>query len=323
VTPNPSPTASSEPEADLAGSGVHLLRLTDSVRIVCQWSVDRLAKAIEDPSVPRSIRHAAGLQLALVGDPRIDVFAPAMVTLAARSVPVGLALTRIDSVTAEWADMGVQRDWIAKEAPQHMVHIESFKIARYPVTNVEYLRFVLADPAAERPTCWAHGVFPLGAANQPVYSVSPEAADSYVHWLSQVTNREFRLPTEVEWEYAATGGDGRQFPWGEAWDPERANTAESGPLTSTPVGMYADGYSPHGLADMAGNVEEYVSTDYYPYPGADEIRDDLVDVHGASYRIARGGSYARHGDLARCSRRHGWYPSDHFAMGFRLAETLR
>ena len=47
----------------------------------------------------------------------------------------------------------------------------------------------------------------------------------------------------------------------------------------------------------------------------------LVDTYGPVYRVARGGSYARHGDLVRCARRHGWYPSDHFAMGFRLAET--
>lgn len=232
------------------------------------------------------------------------------------------SIPRLDAVTNEWAPLGVQRSWIAKEVPRHTAHVEAFRIARYPVTNGEYLRFVLDDPAAERPTCWAHGVFPLAASNQPVYSLSPEGADSYARWLSTRTGRSFRLPTENEWEYAATGGDGRQYPWGEAWDPTLANTAEAGPLTTTPVGAYPGGNSPFGLCDMAGNVEEYVSDPYRPYPGADVVHDDLIDVHGDVYRIARGGSYARHGDLARCARRHGWYPSDHFAMGFRLAESV-
>jgi toxoflavin biosynthesis protein ToxD len=260
--------------------------------------------------------------LALVGDPRLIDDQPAMVDVPAGDVPIGLDPARLDAVTNEWSALGVQRSWIAKEVPRHTVHVDAFRIGRYPVTNGEYLRFVLDDPSAERPTCWAHGVFPLAASNQPVYSLSPEGADSYARWLSVRTGRTFRLPTENEWEYAATGGDGRQYSWGETWDPSLANTAEVGPLTTTPVGAYPGGNSPFGLCDMAGNVEEYVSDPYRPYPGAEVIHDDLIDVHGDVYRIARGGSYARHGDLARCARRHGWYPSDHFAMGFRLAESV-
>jgi len=316
------PSTAAEPEADLAASGRHLLALRSELRRVAPLGAPALLDLLADCAEPLARRHAAGLQLALIGDPRVEGDLPDMVDIPAAEVPIGIPPERVDEVTAEWAALGVQRDWIAKEAPRHLARVEAFRIGRYPVTNAEYLRFVLAEPfEAERPTSWAHSIFPLGAANQPVYTVTPDGADAYARWLSAVTGRTFRLPTEAEWEYAATGGDGRQYPWGEEWSPQRANTAEAGPLTATPVGIYGEGLSPFGVADMAGNVEEYVADAYRPYPGAARIHDDLIDVHGDVYRIARGGSYARHGDLARCARRHGWYPSDHFAMGFRLAET--
>jgi toxoflavin biosynthesis protein ToxD len=321
ASPQPDSSSSDEPEADLALSGTHLLRLRSAIRELSGRPIAELVVLAEDPTAPLDRRHAAGLHLGLLGDPRVDGDTPVMVDIPAADVPIGLDPSRLDAVTAEWASFGVQKAWIAKEVPRHIAHVDAFRIARYPVTNSGYLRYVLDDPSAERPTCWAHGVFPLAASNQPVYSLSPDGADSYARWLSAKTGRSFRLPTENEWEYAATGGDGRQYPWGEDWDPQRANTAEHGPLTTTPVGIYASGYSPFGLADMAGNVEEYVADPYRPYPGADLVHDDLIDVHGEVYRIARGGSYARHGDLSRCGRRHGWYPSDHFAMGLRLAET--
>jgi toxoflavin biosynthesis protein ToxD len=315
------PVVPAEPEADLALSGRHLLALRPALASTQRLTVEALAELVEDASASLATRHAAGLHLALVGDPRISADGPTMIHVPAANTIIGIEPHRVDTVTAEWAALGVQRGWIAKESPRHTVHVAAFRIAKYLVTNGEYLAYVLHDPTAERPTAWAHGVYPIGADNQPVYSVSPDAADAYASWLAARTGRAFRLPTEAEWEYAATGGDGRQYPWGDVWNVHRANTAEAGPLTTTPVGLYVEGYSPFGVADMAGNVEEYVADDYRPYPGATVIHDDLIDTHGATYRIARGGSYARHGDLARCARRHGWYPSDHFAMGFRLAES--
>jgi formylglycine-generating enzyme required for sulfatase activity len=72
---------------------------------------------------------------------------------------------------------------------------------------------------------------------------------------------------------------------------------------------------------MGGNVEEYVADNYSAYPGGETIDDDLLMTQG-SYRVARGGSFTRFGDLTRCARRHGWYQRDIYAMGFRLAESL-
>lgn len=309
-----------EPEADLARSGPRLQQLHPLLTALNGTSPADLADLVEAPETPFDTRHAAGLLLGLLGDPRLDPDAPTMIDIPAAEVSIGLPIDQVAVIASEWSAFGVREAWIAKESPRHEVRVDAFRIAKYPVTNGEYLAFVIDRPDAERPSAWAHGIFPFGLDNQPVYTVSPAAADVYAQWLAERTGRPFRLPSEYEWEYAATGGDARQFPWGEAWCPDYANTAERGPLTTTPVGIYTEGASPFGVLDLAGNVEEYVSNTYFAYPGAEFIRDDLVDTHGDEYRVARGGSYARHGDLVRCSRRHGWYPSDHFVMGFRLAE---
>jgi len=310
-----------EPEADLARSGPLLTRCGPEVARFLAVSPAELVAVLGDVGASAGERLAAGTLLALVGDPRIDPMRPDLVDIPGGTFRMGLDEGRVDAVTAAWAAFGVERPWIAKEAPAHPVTLAPYRLGRFPVTNAEYLAFVLARPEAPRPSGWAHGTFPWAQANHPVHTLPPEAADAYAAWLAGATGRGFRLPTEAEWEFAATGGDEREFPWGDDWDPHRANTAEAGPLSTTPVGAYPTGRSPFGIEDLGGNVEEYVADDYWPYPGGAVVADDLVDLHGERYRIARGGSFARHGDLARCRRRHGWYHSPHYAMGFRLAET--
>jgi formylglycine-generating enzyme required for sulfatase activity len=279
-----------------------------------------LARTVEDPAAEFLTRLAAGRLLALLGDPRIVPDDPAMCDVPAARVRLGLPAERVDAVTARWRHVGVVRDWIAKEAPSYEVDVPAFRIGRYPVTNLEYHAFLVAEPdAAPPPSSWRFGGYPAELANHPVWTVAPRDAERYAAWLAARTGRSFRLPTEAEWEYAASGGDGRAYPWGEEMDPERANTVEHGPLSTTPVGMYPAGRSPFGAADMGGNVEEYVADDYRPYPGGETVEDDLGGR--VPYRVARGGGFTRFADLARCRRRHGWYHRDMYAMGFRLAES--
>lgn len=280
---------------------------------------DDLAAVAEDAAEPFQRRFVAGSLLALAGDPRVRPDAPAMIDIPAARVTLGLAQQRLAQVVAQWRHVGVLPDWIAKECPEYEADIAAFRIARYPITNAEYRRFLEATCARWLPTSWRFGCYPHLRANHPVWTVPPEAADAYAAWLSARTGRRFRLPTEAEWEYAAGGGL-HEYPWGEQFRPEAANTVEAGPLTTTPVGIYPDGRSPFGLSDVAGNVEEYVADVYRPYPAGTAIADDLQCMHG-DYRIARGGSFTRYGDLARCRRRHGWYDRQIYAIGFRLAET--
>ncbi|MFF8285568.1 formylglycine-generating enzyme family protein [Streptomyces albus] len=282
---------------------------------------DELVRIAEDVKQEFSRRHAAGTVLGLVGDPRVRVYDPPMAEVPAARVSLGLAPDEVDAVVGLWRHAGVEREWIAKECPVHEADLAAFRIALHPVTNAEYRTFLEETGNTWLPTSWRFGVYPVHLANHPVWTVPAEAADAYAAWLAATTGRPFRLPTEAEWEYAATGGDGRAYPWGESFRPQCANTVENGPLSTVPIGVHPAGRSPFGVHDMAGNVEEYVADDYRPYPGGEHVADDLVRTRG-SYRVARGGSFTRFGDLARCRRRHGWYARDIYAMGFRLAETV-
>jgi formylglycine-generating enzyme required for sulfatase activity len=277
---------------------------------------------LADRQAPLAHRLACGQLLALTGDPRIDTLRPAMVDLPGGDITIGLPWTEVETVLGRCDGLGLDRAWIEKECPRHHVVLQPFRIARYPVTNLEYREFLLATGHAELPSSWAFRQFPQERSNHPVYTVSAAAADAYVRWLAEATGRPFRLPTEAEWEWAAAGPDGLEFPWGADFDADLANTAETGLFNTSAVGAFAGGESVFGVADLAGNVEEYVAGDYAAYPGGIEVADHLVQIHGR-YRVARGGSFARFRDLARTRRRHGHNPrSATYAMGFRLAESL-
>jgi toxoflavin biosynthesis protein ToxD len=291
---------------------------------LCREPADELARIVEacDESIER--RWLAGALLALVGDPRITADEPVMIDVPAGVVIRGTSYAEARRVGASWADVGVEDAWILKEVPATTVRVSEFRIAKYLVTNHEWRRFCASDDGeSELPSGWPLGVYPIARSNHPVWTVSATAADAYASWLSRRTGRSFRLPSEVEWEYACRGLDGREYPWGDVWDPTRCNTVEAGPLETTPVGMYASGASPFGVLDMAGNVEEYVADSYRPYPGGELVTDDLSAAsETGTYRVTRGGSYARFGDLARCARRHGPYPGSIYAVGLRLVEGV-
>jgi len=298
-------------QAALARAYIELRALPDHV----------LMRTLADPHSTLAVRIASGNLLALMGDPRICTERPEMVDMPGGEVEVGLPPDEVCTVLERFAGLGLDPSWIEKECPQHRTTLCPYRIARYPVTNVEYRAFLLDSGHSELPSSWDFRQFPQERANHPVYTISPESADAYARWLAQRTGRDFRLPTEAEWEWAAAGPERREFPWGPLFDANLANTAETGLFRTSPVGAFVGGDSPLGLADMAGNVEEYVTDLYAAYPGGSYVDDHLAKVH-SGYRVARGGSFARFRDLARTRRRHGHNSkSVTYAMGFRLAET--
>ena len=177
------------------------------------------------------------------------------------------------------------------ELPQHQVYVKGYTIDRYEVTNGQYFEFVKATggyipatwdyrqhPSGKR---WPAGTPPPGEEQYPVTDTDWYDAEAYCHWAGK------RLPTEAEWEKAARGTDGRIWPWGNTFDPSRANTLESGKNWSRPVGSFQADVSPYGVHDMIGNVWEWTSSWYQAYPGSTLQRT----AFGEKYRVLRGGSY--------------------------------
>ncbi len=123
------------------------------------------------------------------------------------------------------------------------------------MTNIEYAHFVEAT-GHSIPEYWIEGTFPTEKATHPVTGITPKDAKVYCKWLSQETGKSYRLPTEWEWEWAATGSQGWRYPWGDQFDKDNCNTEEAAIGETTPVGSYLAGINQYGMADMSGNVWE-------------------------------------------------------------------
>jgi len=295
--------------------------ISDEFNKVRYNSKDELIAQIKSLHTSLSTRIAAATVLGHIGDPRINTYQPAMQLIDGDKISIGTNSENIDKIYNQFKNIGVKYEWIEKETPEFDIELESFKIALHPVTNQEYRDFLVDSRWSELPSSWPFGKYPHYAVNHPVFGISVAAAEAYTKWLAKKTQRLFRLPSEIEWEYAAAGPLRNIYPWGNIFSDLKANTLESNILCTTPIGIYEEGKSVFGLYDMAGNVEEYVADNYWVYPKGRFINDDLA-LLDPNYRITRGGSFTRFADLARCTRRHGFYPKDLYAIGFRLAETI-
>lgn len=211
---------------------------------------------------------------------------------------------------------------------------ERYWIGRYPITNAQFARFIEAGGYAEprwwtqagwaalkkngwtEPRYWTDGR--LNGPEQPVVGVSWYEAVALCRWLSEVTGERIALPTEAQWQYAAQGGDGRAYPWGNGWHGARCNNSVALRYSdrTTPVRAYeGKGDSPFGVVDLAGNVLEWCLTGY---------ADRSDDVNSASAdRVVRGGSWGIEGvDRFRCGYRDWDDPDirlDH--VGFRVSRS--
>jgi len=186
--------------------------------------------------------------------------------------------------------------------PVQVARVEQgFFIARTPVSNGQYARFVAAT-GHRPPYHWGGKTPPDELRDHPVAYVSWEDAVAYAEWAG------LKLPAEQEWEKAARGIDGRIYPWGDEFDPARCNARESGIETTTPVGRYSpDGDSPCGCTDMAGNVWEWTASEWEP---------------GRDARVLRGGAFDYEGWYVRCAARLRFYPlSWNRSFGFRLVAS--
>ncbi len=258
--------------------------------------------------------------------------APAVVNVPAGSFTVGSDRTEreLGYVLDEAAykhRVTRERGWYERERPRTEAHTEAFAITLTPITNAEYAAFVRATghrpPDVDKATWESYGLIhpygrtrrhawvranpPVGREAHPVVLVSWGDAKVYAAWLSEQTGHGWRLPEEHEWEKAARGTDGRYFPWGNAFIPARLNSHDQGPFDTTPVGVYADGASPFGMLDAAGQVFEWTAT-----------------LSGPGRATVKGGSWDDKGcGVCRPAARHG-RPVDlkHILIGFRLVRNV-
>ncbi len=221
----------------------------------------------------------------------------------------------------------------AGEQPAHTVILNSFWIDRTEVTNGQYRQCVeagICDPP-ELTSSYSRDRYYDDSAydDYPVIYVSWHQAAAYCEWAGA------RLPTEAEWEYAARGPDGRQFPWGDTFDGTKLNycdvncyldqadgTVDDGYADTAPVGSYTGGVSWCGAGDMAGNVWEWVADWYAAWYYSSSPAEDPTGPSSGRYRVVRGGSWLNVPSQVRCAFRFmGPHEETSRSVGFRCVES--
>jgi formylglycine-generating enzyme required for sulfatase activity len=230
------------------------------------------------------------------------------------------------------------------EFPQHTINFPyDYWCARFPVTNSQFGIFVeetgyttlaekigwafVFNPGVDKwekaegadwrhPTGPESGIEDLG--NHPAVSIGLFDAQAYTDWLNQKLTHElprgykFGLPTEVEWEKAARGTDGRSYPWGEEFNGLGCWYESREEVGTMSVGSFSPaGDSPYGCADMAGNTWDWTTTLWgpdkdtqqfkYPYTVSDGREDQVLGKD--YYRVIRGGSFKNNPEALRCACR--------------------
>jgi len=197
-------------------------------------------------------------------------------------IPAGDFLFKVEGIEIEGVnDIGVdvQYPWEpnARRFHEHRMTIRSFYIDKYPVTNAQFKKFLVASRYRPQDDLnflrdWRNDTFPEGWANKPVTWVSQEDARAYAAWAGK------RLPREWEWQYAAQGNDSRLYPWGNDWQPAAIPGPRTGRTIAGPdnVDAHPGGASPFGVMDLVGNVWQWT--------------DEYADEHTRA-GILRGGSY--------------------------------
>ena len=259
-----------------------------------------------------------------------------MVFVPAGDFLVGSADADIAALVKEHPQL--KTEWSAHEQPQFRAHLPGYWVDKYEVTVAPYRRFCeeTGREMAPAPGWGWHD-------DHPIVHVTWHDAAAYAKWAGK------RLPTEMEWEKAARGGDGRKYPWGNQWPPptgsgnfaDEAFTREypdlarmltglgfpplrgydDGYAETAPVGRFPGGASPFGVLDMAGNVWEWCADWYDPDAYTRYAKGDLRPPASGTLMVLRGGSWNDHDPrsfrCAVCFNLHPDLRSDF--IGFRCA----
>ncbi len=238
------------------------------------------------------------------------------------------------------------------EKPAHPIFLQNYALDRALVSNGDYLEFirdggyqnfrwwfsegweVVNRETWRAPLYWElhddqwmirdfAGLHAIEAkANEPVYHVSFFEASAFAKWAGK------RLPTEGEWEKAAAFDPGtgarRDFPWGDdAVDQTKANLFENGLWAPAAIGSYPDGANAYGCQQMIGDVWEWTTSDYVPYPGFKSEFDEYNDKWFVNQKVLRGGSFATPQSHIRSTYRNFFHAHERWMVsGFRCAKDV-
>ncbi|MBI4951306.1 MAG: SUMF1/EgtB/PvdO family nonheme iron enzyme [Myxococcales bacterium] len=292
---------------------------------------------------PGDTLHAGRCLPPMPSCPAHSLFDPRWGCVSDGSPPdAGVEMVRVPAGPFSMGAPSARRE-SAEDAPEHVVDVAAFEIDRTEVSVMAYERCVVAGRCAEPADAWdpacnwnllrdsslhdvdVHGVQRLW---HPMNCLDWADAEQYCRWAGK------RLPTEAEWEKAARGTDGRSWPWTRGADPG-CSAWNACPLpeapgrdvpaglaklpTTLPVHLAPAGKSPYGAFHMVGNVAEWVSDWYAPYPAAGTGRDPSGPVTGIE-RVHRGGAWGD-GALPAFVRAHAPPDTARPTLGFRCART--
>lgn len=240
------------------------------------------------------------------------------------------------------------------EAPRHKVYVNDFALEKRMITNSEFLEFMrdggytnykwwlsaawdwVKSESVEAPMYWEKAGTESGAEwnirdyrglrnadnNEPVQHISYYEAAAFAKWRGK------RLPTEAEWEYACTINSGsgikQAFPWGNSsLAAQHGNFLENNLWSASEAGAFPAGATASGLWQMTGDLWEWTSSDYAPYPGFTPQFDEYNDKWFVNQKVLRGGSFATPRASMRSTYRNFFHPNERWMVsGFRCARTL-
>jgi hypothetical protein len=269
-------------------------------------------RRVGSPPLPaallQAIRHA---YLPLMIDP---VREPAPAARAA----IGRALGRLGLDDRPGVGLGADGlpdiAWVEITGPEPFIYqgqphpgLPTFWLARYPVTHAQFQAFI--DDGGYRDACWWHGLKrPVDGPGQSEWDEPNSPCEwgnwfeamAFCRWLSARTGLAITLPTEQQWERAAAGRDGREYPWGAAYEDGRINChdgADERVGRTSAVGLFPLGRSAEGLLDLVGNVWEWCLNEYDD-PGKS-------GAAGKASRVVRGSCWLYYPDYCRTAERLG------------------
>jgi serine/threonine protein kinase/formylglycine-generating enzyme required for sulfatase activity len=210
-----------------------------------------------------------------------------------------------------------RKDGPPDATPAHLVSVKSFMMDKTEVTNAEYADFV-AETGHRAPEEWVNNR-PLKEREMlPVTQVTLDDAKEFAKWRSKRDGAVYRLPTEMEWEYAArNGASASLYPWGNKWEDHRAAINES---TLRPVGSLPEGANKWGVMDLIGNVWEWTDTPAFSYPGNPREVDKTQSIK----YVVRGGSVQQKKEEITAAFRGFFDPTkSNRLLGFRLVKDAQ